>query len=99
MAKRPEKSLADAIIAFLATTGEAGATLPDIYAAVRADLGPQVRDTSIRSVLYMRLHGAKGKYKPRFARARVEGKYRYCHLTHKIGAGATLCVTRVSLYP
>ena len=40
MAKRPEKSLADAIIAFLATTGEAGATLPDIYAAVRADLGP-----------------------------------------------------------
>ncbi len=77
MAKRPEKSLADAIIAFLATTGEAGATLPDIYAAVRADLGPQVRDTSIRSVLYMRLHGAKSKYKPRFERARVAGKYRY----------------------
>ena len=77
MAKRPDKSLADAIIAFLATTGEQGATLPDMYAAVRADLGPQVRDTSIRSVLYMRLHGAKSKYKPRFERSRVEGKYRY----------------------
>jgi hypothetical protein len=77
MAKRPEKSLADAIIAFLATTGEAGATLPDIYAAVRADLGPHVRDTSIRSVLYMRLHGAKSKYKARFERWQVEGKYRY----------------------
>ena len=77
MPQRSGKSLTDSIITFLATTGTQGAALTEIYAAVRAELGNAVLDTSIRSILYKRLRGTKSKYKQRFERSMVHGKYRY----------------------
>jgi hypothetical protein len=77
MAQKLHRSMTDALRDFLATKDEQGATLAEIYAAVHADLGDNIIDTSIRSILYKRLAGAKGKYKPYFERRIVNGKYQY----------------------
>ena len=49
---------------FLNSRGVDGVSLPEIYAAVRSELGEATRDTSIRGVLYSRLSGSKVAYKP-----------------------------------
>ena len=77
MSKRRTNSITNSMVTFLATTGERGATLQEIYAAVNADLGKDVLHTSIRAILYRRLDGAKSKYIKRFQRSIVHGNYRY----------------------
>ena len=62
---------------FLSKKGQRGATLAEIYAEVRCQLGADVPDSSVRSVLYKRLPGAKGKYRSRFTRLSTPGGNRY----------------------
>jgi hypothetical protein len=77
MVERPSNSITDSIIAFLTKTGEQGATVSEIYAAVQADLGENTLDASVRTVLYRRLVGAKKGYRPHFERYVMNGKFRY----------------------
>jgi len=77
MAERYQKSIAKSLIEFLATKGEQGATLSEIYVAVRADIGMKTLDSSIRSTLYKKLTGKKSAYKPAFEREIFGGETRY----------------------
>lgn len=75
--KAQQPSVTESIKAFLRGRGAAGASLEEIYSAVRADLGKGVLDSSIRSILYKRLVTAHSAYLPAFERFRVKGKNRY----------------------
>ncbi len=70
-------SATQSIKAFLAKKGSTGATLREIYGAVRADLGERVLDSSIRSILYKRLVTAKTAYRPAFERLGAGSSVRY----------------------
>jgi len=77
MAERPQKSITQSLIEFLATKGNQGATLSEIYAAIRADIGEKILDSSIRATLYRKLKGKKNRYKPNFDRYIFKGIARY----------------------
>ena len=82
MNRRPKKSLSQAITEFLETKGASGATLQEIYAGVRARLGPSTSDVSIRARVYQRLIDAKkSAYRRTFERISVRGVIRYRLLT------------------
>lgn len=72
----PTPSISQSIAACLKGTGTDGATLAEIYAAVHAAIG-DYKDTSVRSVLYKRLPGAKSNYRPMFERFSKNGETRY----------------------
>lgn len=76
-------SITEVLTAFLSTKGAAGASLAEIYAAVRRELGENVLDTSIRAILYKRLPGSKSAYKAAFNRVRDGGQTRYRLLERK----------------
>jgi hypothetical protein len=65
------------ITGFLRKKGTEGATLQEIYAAVKAELGESTLDSSIRSILYKRLVGADSKYVAAFERFVVGRETRY----------------------
>ena len=73
----PKLSVNEAIMNFLWTKGAEGATMADIYAAVRAAQQKTTPDTSIRSVVYKRLANSKSAYIARFRRIEVRGEIRY----------------------
>lgn len=73
---RPTPSVTESIAAFLKVRGHTGATLSELYEIVRTSTGP-VADTSIRSVLYKRLIGAKSRYRPMFERFSMGEETRY----------------------
>lgn len=75
-AKR-RKSVAESITGLLSARGGTGATLGEIYAAVKAEIGQGTPDASIRSVVYKRLVTAKSLYRPRFERFVSGGETRY----------------------
>lgn len=72
-----QRSTTESIRAFLAKKGPAGATLREIYDAVHTDIGQQVRNSSIRAVLYKRLVTAETAYRPLFERAGRTRNSRY----------------------
>jgi hypothetical protein len=70
-------SISQAITEYLAVTGTSGASIREIYTAVRDGLERNIPDSSIRAEVYRRLPGSNGAYHPRFERILVEGKVRY----------------------
>ena len=70
-------SITDVISQFLDQVGPEGATFTDIYAAVNRELRRDVRQPSVRSVVYKSLAGAKGQRKPRFERLGFGRSARY----------------------
>jgi hypothetical protein len=69
-------SVSQAIVQHLEEVGSSGASLTDIYGAVREKVG-EVPSASIRAALYNRLPGVKSGYRPRFERIVIEGRSRY----------------------
>ena len=80
MAERSQ-TITASVLGFIGSTGREGATLPDIYAAVHADLGEEIRHTSIRVIIYQKLFRTSKprstRYKPRLERIVVDGESRY----------------------
>ena len=79
MPRRPsrEKSTAQVLTTFLEGKGREGATLQEIYFAVRSELGEDILHTTIRSDLYRRLVGAKGADREAFERFPLREETRY----------------------
>lgn len=78
MAARGNKpSITDIMRDFLATKGRDGATLSEIYVAIRKQLGEQVTDSSIQASLYRRLPTSISPYSPLFERIRKKEQVRY----------------------
>lgn len=83
MPRKYKISIADCIVAVLKKKGRQGATAPEIFEAVRKELDPAVPKSSVYSVLYARIPGAKSKFLPRFERFqyRDENKYRLLQIS------------------
>lgn len=69
--------ISECVFTFLKTQGTKGATAREIAESVWETLGPNVPLSSIYSVLYGRLEGAKGHYYPLFERIEKDGKNKY----------------------
>jgi hypothetical protein len=77
MAEPPQRSILKSLIGFLATKGDQGATLSEIYVAIRADRSEKTLTSTVRSTLYKKLVGRKNISKPIFERYVFEGQTRY----------------------
>jgi hypothetical protein len=75
------KTITASMLGFIGSTGREGATLPGIYAAVHADLGEEIRNTSIRVIIYQKLfrikRSTRKRYKPSLERIVVHEESRY----------------------
>ena len=77
MATNKRPSVAECVLEFLSLRGEQGASLGEIYDAVRGRLGENTQDTAIRTAVYTRLPGANRGYTTRIERMGGErGRYR-----------------------
>lgn len=78
MVRKYRISISECIVKFLREQGVRGATAGEIRNAVWEELGDEVPVSSIYSVLYARIPGAKGDFKPYFERFSTgeQNKYR-----------------------
>jgi hypothetical protein len=77
MKHRVRPSISEIITAFLSGRGAAGATLAEIYAAVKRRRTPAPSDPTMRSVVYRRLITARNPYRKTLERFTVGGQTRY----------------------
>lgn len=75
--KRSTRSITERITAILSEKGRTGATVQEIYAAIRADRCGPALDSSIRAILYKRLTTAKTPYRPMYERYMDGDSVRY----------------------